>query len=558
MSENLQNPTPGMSATVASIYSVIADLVRLAARYLKLGDSRSSDVLEELEELSEREGVGLDNYQVQFNVRELIQRDLRTKFLGMSEGEVARFVPEEQDEDDCQEVHLEIWKVARDSHIKTGYIGQLFSVRIPWGQFAIQLNVLAARDEYVQKEDSIVTVETGDGLAYLVTQFTWGTFRIFAEDEEQDVSPAKKLMYLAILDKEAFGHVDVEMFAQWSTKDVLDIMDSHRSGMKFSRFSAEEAGLIVYDRNYDEEEALLQSPGGGRDGNVQEDLVNVERINEEESIMGSSSNVNNNDEEEKRKTYNTGEVDTEFHVFDGRNRTGEKVVLTTDQMRKMMSLMIWEVSPEKTEEQVKEAVRKVNWKEAVANTNGCLARSRAMGGGMYEEHEETEGREMWSSEDEEGENLSTAYDVSGISSLPNLTSSSLVGGSGVSSDDWSPVRRIRSVMSSEGRKEEEPEAKRIRRLNNTSALNSSSSFLEPTHFSPILVKPMDERHVITVSTSSSTPMDVSDAQARWTPGGASSHPQFVDDIMLMNTTDQDPIEGAKNDVFLGVEEDRAV
>ena len=177
---------------------------------------------------------------------------------------------------------------------------------------------------------------------------------------------------------------------------------------------------------------------------------------------------------------------------------------------------------------------------------------------MYEEHEETEGREMWSSEDEEGENLSNAYDVSGISSLPNLTSSSLVGGSGVSSDDWSPVRRIRSVMSSEGRKEEEPEAKRIRRLNNTSALNSSSSFLEPTHFSPILVKPMDERHVITVSTSSSTPMDVSDAQARWTPGGASSHPQFVDDIMLMNTTDQDPIEGAKNDVFLGVEEDRAV
>ena len=545
-----------MSATVANIYSVIADLVRLAAKYLKLGDSRSSDVLEELEELSEREGVGLDNYQVQFNVRELIQRDLKIKFLGMSQGEVARFIQEEPDEDDCQEVHLEVWKVSRDSHHKTGYIGQLFSVRIPWGQFAIQLNVLAARDEYVLKEGSIATVETGDGLAYLVTQFTWGTFRIFAEDEDQDVSPAKKLMYMAILDKEAFGHVDVGMFAHWSTKEVLDIMDSHRSGMKFSRFSAEEAGLIVYDRNYDEEEALLQSPGGGRDGNVQEDLVEVERINEEESIMGSASTVNNNDEEEKTKTIAMREEDTEFHVFDGRNKMGEKVVMTSDQMRKVMSLMIWEVSPEKTEEEVKEAVGKVNWKEAVANTNKCLARSKARGGGMYTEYEETEGREMWSSEDEEGADLSN--NVSGISSLPNLTSSSLVGVSGVSSDDWSPVRRIRSVVSSEGRKEEEPEAKRIRRLNDTSALNSSSSFLEPTHFSPILVKPVEERHVITVSTSSSTPMDVSDTQSRWTPGGATSPPQFVDDIMLMNTTDQDPIEGARNDVFLGVEEDRAV
>ena len=547
-----------MSATVANIYSVIADLVRLAAKYLKLGDSRSSDVLEELEELSEREEVGLDNYKVQFNVRELIQRDLKIKFLGMSQGEVARFVQEEPDEDDCQEVHLEVWKVSRDSHHKTGYIGQLFSVRIPWGQFAIQLNVLAARDEYVLKEGSIATVETGDGLAYLVTQFTWGTFRIFAEDEDQDVSPAKKLMYLAILDKEAFGHVDVGMFAHWSTKEVLDIMDSHRSGMKFSRFTAEEAGLIVYDRNYDEEEALLQSPGGGQDGNVQEDLVEVERINEEESIMGSASIVNNNDEEEKTKTIAMREEDTEFHVFDGRNKMGEKVVMTSDQMRKVMSLMIWEVSPEKTEEEVKEAVGKVNWKEAVANTNMCLARSKARGGGMYDEYEETEGREMWSSEDEEGADLSNNYDVSGISSLPNLTSSSLVGVSGVSSDDWSPVRRIRSVVSSEGRKEEEPEAKRIRRLNDTSALNSSSSFLEPTHFSPILVKPVEERHVITVSTSSSAPMDVSDTQSRWTPGGATSPPQFVDDIMLMNTTDQDPIEGARNDVFLGVEEDRAV
>ena len=113
-------------------------------------------------------------------------------------------------------------------------------------------------------------------------------------------------------------------------------------------------------------------------------------------------------------------------------------------------------------------------------------------------------------------------------------------------------------MSSEGRKEEEPEAKRIRRLNNTSALNSSSSLLEPTDFSPILAKPVDERHVITVSTSSSTPMDVSDAQARWTPGEASSNSQFVDDVMLMHTTDQDPIEGAMNDIFQWVEGNRAL
>ena len=164
---------------------------------------------------------------------------------------------------------------------------------------------------------------------------------------------------------------------------------------------------------------------------------------------------------------------------------------------------------------------------------------------------------MWSTDGEEEEEVNhSAYDVSGISSLPNLTSSSLNGVSGVSSDDWSPIRRIRSVVSSEDRKEEEPEAKRIQRLNNSLALNSSSFLMEPIHFSPVLAKPPDERHVITVSTSSSTPMDVSNVLTMWTPGEATTTPQYVDDAALMNMPDQNPNRGVSDNVFSGVKEHR--
>ena len=534
-----------MSATVASVYSILTDLVRLAAKYLRLGDARSSEVLEELEEITEREGVGLDNFQVQFTTRELIKRDLKIKFPGMLSDEVVRFIIEDPDQDDCQEVHLEVWRLTRDAQLKVGYIGQLFAVRIKWGEYAIHLNVLAAREEYVRPEGSIATVETGDGLAYVVSQFTWGTFRIFANDEGDDVTPGQKLLYIAILDRQAFAHVDIEMFADWKTKDVLDVMNSHRSGMRFDRFTAEEAGLVVLDRNF-EEEALLQSSPSPRNN-----LVGVERNIMEEGVEGSpkiTTNNNNGGEEEEEKTGD------EAHVFDGLNRDGEKVVMTTDQMKKILSLMIVEISPEKSAEEVEGVVKKVDWKMAVSNTNRCLVKNRGndhidqneVEGG--EDGAVPEGREMWSSDEEEEER--SGYDLSGISSLPNLTVSSL---DGWSHEGWSPMRRIRSVAGSSGHKEE-PEAKRIRRLNISSGLESSSSGdYEQVTFSPVLVKPPDERNVITVSTSASD-MDVSDPLPPhpWRMVGIPSG-KFVDDaVMAVTATDQ--VRGLPDEVFTGMEE----
>ena len=43
---NLQNPKLEMSATVASLYSIIADLVRLAAKYLRLAITPANMALE--------------------------------------------------------------------------------------------------------------------------------------------------------------------------------------------------------------------------------------------------------------------------------------------------------------------------------------------------------------------------------------------------------------------------------------------------------------------------------------------------------------------------------
>ena len=495
--------------------------------------------------------MGLDNFQVQFTTRELIKRDLRIKFPGMTTDEVVRFIVEDADQDDCQEIHLEVWKLSREAQMRVGYIGQLFAVRIKWGQFSIHLNVLAAREEYVRPEGSIATVETGDGLAYIVSQFTWGTYRIFANDEGEDITPGQKLLYIAILDRVAFAHLDIDMFAHWGATDVLNIMKTHRSGMRFNRFTAEEAGLVVIDRNYEEEALLLNSPSPRVDEERGEDLVEVERSNLEEGAMGSPDTANNNGQGEKSEEKKK-EGDMEFHVFDGLNRAGEKVVMTTEQMKNVLRCMIVEISPEKSGEEVDDAVRRVDWKTAVHNTNRCLARYQGKDQGEEEKDEEgimMGGRESWSSdEEEEEEEERSYYDVSGISSLPNLTVSSY---DGLSPDGWSPMRRIRSVVDSSGHKEE-PEAKRIRRLNISSGLDSSATGdYEPIMFSPMLAKPLDERNVINVSTSSSA-MDTSVHQPQMGMTGNYSA-QFVDDgRVTLQATEQ--VRGLPDEVFTGMEE----
>ena len=76
------------------------------------------------------------------------------------------------------------------------------------------------------------------------------------------------------------------MFACWRTKDVLDVMNSHRSGMRFDRFTAEEAGLVILERNFEEEALLQNSPMPRTVESVREDLVEVERNTIEEGCRG--------------------------------------------------------------------------------------------------------------------------------------------------------------------------------------------------------------------------------------------------------------------------------
>ena len=520
-----------MSEQVRTLYLALTELVRKAAGYLKIGNAeKSQEVMEEIEELAE--GVGLDNFQVQFPPGALMRRDLETRVPGMETGygecEILRYVAEIPDADSCQELHLEIWNVSREKQIKTGYVGQLFAVRIKWGHFTIRLNIIAAREEFVTGSRRIATIETGDGLAYVVNQFDWATFRIFANDDVDEVTPGKRILYMCVLDREYFNHVDVEMFSQWTSGMVLDQMEAQYPGMTYRRFTAAEAGLVLLDQEFDcEDENLLQSPTRnppGPSGAEEREEVEVQmeegvELRSEEELAQGESSTNNNGEEKDR--------DGEEHILDAKNAAGETVKLTAHQLRMVLGLLIQEASPEKPEAEVDEMARNVDLTEMIRKTNEGLRRSRAARGepekdpvenrmkalgiedGNEELGEEPEGeddelvngREMWSTDEEsEVREDERMFEISGISSLPALTDSSKCSGLEDGSSpplDWSPLRR--PGINDSG----EPNAKRMRRMNMSETSCGSVSLRDSIIMSPELVKVDDGRPILNVSTSSS-------------------------------------------------------
>ena len=525
-----------MSAHLSGMYKTLMEAVRKAARYLSLGDNiKSREAIEELEVMST--GFGLTDKEVQFPVEELLQEDLKTKIPGMKEEgntrEVLRYITETTDEEGNTEVHLEKWRVAREEQVKIGYIGQLFSVRIRWGTELIRINVLAAREEFVSGEYSLATVETGSGLAYLVNQFDWATFRIFANEQEDDVSAGVRLIYMCVLDRVFYDHVDVDIFAQWSVDKLKEVMNVHQAGQRFPRFNAQQAGLVVLDRDYKEEEEmeeeemekLLQttpkrskpemddpeilrestgSTSSTKSGIHLEESKIDEETGEEDGKKEERGAHNNNNEEEKME---------EEHVFDSEDATGKKVVMTAHQMRMVLKLLIEEVSPEKSANEVHEAAMKVDLGEIARKTNAGIRRMRRIEEqghevdeaiGNKEGNDEPVGKEMWQSEDEDDEEMEDQmFEISGISSLPNLTVSSQSAASMDEEEkEWSPIRRLRNLECSD-----EPEAKRLRRLNISDESEGSinGSLRDSVLLSPELVKINDGRPVINVSTSSGTP-----------------------------------------------------
>ena len=524
-----------MSAHVASLYQALAELVRKAARYLRIGDNvRSHETMVELEELAE--GVGLDNQDVQFPVGELMGTDLVTKLPGMVEGEVLRYVTEAPDEDNCTDIHLEIWHLSRDRQVKVGYVGQLFRVRIQWGLFSVCINVIAARDEYVTGDKSLATVETGGGLAYLVDQFSWGTFRIFAREEGTEVSAGKRLLYMTVLDRVYFDFVDIDQFSQWSSGMVLDQMEAHSSSMRYPRFSAAEAGLVVYERNYEEEELLQATPSKDqeKEGGVSATTREEEGIHSPGvHLMSKKINDSGNDEDEaKRRTEasNNNADDEEKHTFNAKNAAGEKVVLTATQMKKVLNLLIEEISPEKTPGEVREMVNQVDLGEITRKTNAGLRNLRGRTGEHEDQEEAIEaeeggaeeedtGHEMWSS-DEEEEPDQGWLELSGISSLPNLsTSADSARSAELTPEEWSPVRRLRSLNCSM-----EPAAKRARTLNVSEDSESSIPLRHSILLSPMLAKKEDGREVVDVSTASSSAIS---AAASSSPPSAELSPDSI-------------------------------
>ena len=541
-----------MSAHLSGMYEGLVEAVRKVARYLNLGDNiKTREAMEELEVMAE--GFGLTDEEVQFPVEKLLREDLKTKIPGMLEEdgkrEVLRFVTETPDEEGNIEIHLENWRVSREEQIKVGYIGQLFSVQIQWGEALIRLNVLASREEYVSGDSSLATVETGLGLAYLVNQFDWSTYRIFANEDEDEVSPGVRLMYMCVLDRVFYDHVDVDLFALWPVDKIMDIMETHQAGQRFPRFTAQEAGLVVLDRDFKEEmetERLLQTPPRKTKSSneglelLREDMgsasssksgINLDSSKIEES-KAEMTEEGMEDDGQKDATNNNTEAEKEKdHVFDSKDATGKKVVMTAHQMRMVLKLLIEEVSPEKPTQEIHEMVMKVDLEEITRRTNAGVRRMR-----MHEEQghdideaigaeervDDTEGKEMWQSDDDEaGEGDDQMFEISGISSLPNLTESSHSALSAVSAEaiddenEWSPIRRLRNLDCSD-----EPDAKRVRRLSmsNESDGSINGSLRDSVLMSPVLAKIDDGHQVFNVSTSTG---------ASESPAGVSLSPESI-------------------------------
>ena len=80
----------------------------------------------------------------------------------------------------------------------------------------------------------------------------------FANQEDTEISAAQRLLYLSILDSQAFDFMDPETFCCWPLAMIKDEMDKHVPGQYFPRMTVERSGLVSVE---EEEENLDYSPG---------------------------------------------------------------------------------------------------------------------------------------------------------------------------------------------------------------------------------------------------------------------------------------------------------
>ena len=376
-----------MASGMNKLYKAIGTVVKIAASYLKVNDIRTNEVMEELELMTA--GVGLGDEEVQFPIDAVRLTDLEERLPGMEDRgglkEVLRFVVETPDEQGNTEVALEVWKKTRKMHVMVREIGQLHAITIQWGLFNISLNVIAIKTGECEEEGSVMAVDSGDGPAFFVRQFDFAVFRVFVYEEEE-ISAGKRLLFMTIIDAERHPHISVEQFAQWEAGMVLDELELRKPGDRIKRYSAEEAGLVPVERSGDDENLLTEDDRSSTLTETIRDVLEEEDEENPEDDLGQSPDLINKGEKTKAEgramsvatggeqsrverdvspgngeiLRNVGEDEDEADFIDaiefsGLNKGGEKVVLTTDQLRGIKSLFEREETDWSEEAMKKEA-----------------------------------------------------------------------------------------------------------------------------------------------------------------------------------------------------------
>ena len=258
---------------MTNLYDVVANLVRLARRLFKMGDeARSEKAREGIRSITGT--VGISSLQTQFPVAELLTTDLVSKIPQMNESGPFRHVLRygvdfaSLEEEGTEEIWLELWRLCRKSHHMIAVVGQLYSIEVKWGSQTICVNVLAMVDGVMQQAPMPAVLECGvnNARAYTTSRFDWEIFMAFSNREDCTISAAQRLLFMLVLDATAFDHCDVDAFVCWPASMVWDEMDRHQAGQYYNRFSAERAGLVELDENWEDSEGSLNSTNRDEEG----------------------------------------------------------------------------------------------------------------------------------------------------------------------------------------------------------------------------------------------------------------------------------------------------
>ena len=413
----------GKMSAKYTIYTAINTLVRLAKRFLRMGDEeRTERARDGLRSITEN--VGIPEKEKQFPIEELHRGNLVTRIPQMNGSGPYKHVlrysidimediyalrygcdPYEEEEEGgeenvIKEVFLELWRISRRSQLLIAMVGQLYSVKIGWGSQAIQLHVLVMVDGVMAQTGVPACIECGQNntVAYTCSRFDWEIYNAYSRQEEVSIPASIRFLYMLILDADAFDFCCPDMFRCWPYQMVKDEMDRHRPGQHYARFTIERAGLVEdesstpFRKNEDwsgstsDEDGCLERRRSQGQSPILQFMSTMELVEQYEA---------EDKEEEDRIARIREAAETDKEVRSGlqspenlrgpvakrestraqkkKNKLGrkkrEKVILTTAQFKAILGLCIEGVDPSCTEAQIDAEIEKLDVEKLTEEMN---------------------------------------------------------------------------------------------------------------------------------------------------------------------------------------------